>query len=85
MLIQPQCFPAASPHVKDSDESILKSIQEYFNRVFHPSATYTIGRADDKDAVVDSKARVIGVKQLRVVDASAFSVVASWSSSGDCL
>jgi choline dehydrogenase len=71
VLIQ-QYFPAASLHVKDSHESILKSIQENFNTVFHPSATCAMGRADDKDAVVDSKARVIGVKRLRVVDASAF-------------
>ena len=31
-----------------------------------------MGRVDDPNAVVDSKARVIGVSNLRVVDASAF-------------
>ena len=31
-----------------------------------------MGRVDDPMAVVDSKARVIGVNNLRVVDASAF-------------
>ena len=31
-----------------------------------------MGKADDPMAVVDSKARVLGVQGLRVVDASAF-------------
>ena len=31
-----------------------------------------MGRAEDSNAVVDSRARVIGTQRLRVVDASAF-------------
>lgn len=31
-----------------------------------------MGRTNDVNAVVDTKARVIGVKNLRVIDASAF-------------
>ena len=34
-----------------------------------------MGRSDDPNAVVDSKARVIGVNRLRVVDASAFALL----------
>ena len=34
-----------------------------------------MGRADVPNAVVDSKARVIGVQNLRVVDASAFAIL----------
>jgi choline dehydrogenase-like flavoprotein len=34
-----------------------------------------MGRADDPDAVVDSKAKVIGVTGRRVVDASAFALL----------
>jgi choline dehydrogenase len=41
----------------------------------HPTSTCAIGAADDKWAVLDSKFRVHGIKNLRVVDASAFPVV----------
>ncbi|KAH8885554.1 alcohol oxidase, partial [Thozetella sp. PMI_491] len=41
----------------------------------HATSTCAIGGDDDKMAVLDSKFRVRGVKNLRVVDASAFPVV----------
>jgi choline dehydrogenase-like flavoprotein len=34
-----------------------------------------MGRTDDPTAVVDNKARVIGVQGLRVVDASSFALL----------
>ena len=34
-----------------------------------------MGRVEDVNAVVDSKARVIGVQNLRVVDASSFPIL----------
>lgn len=38
----------------------------------HASCTNPMGRADDANAVVDSNFRVIGTKNLRIVDASVF-------------
>jgi choline dehydrogenase len=38
----------------------------------HASCSNPMGRADDKKAVVDSNFRVIGTKNLRIVDASVF-------------
>ena len=38
----------------------------------HASCSCKVGKADDPDAVVDSRFRVIGTKNLRIVDASVF-------------
>lgn len=40
--------------------------------VYHPVGTAKMGTDTDKDAVVDSKLRVKGIKGLRVIDASIF-------------
>lgn len=58
-----------------SDEDILKTIQDTLMTVYHASCTARMGRVDDPTAVVDSSARVIGVKGLRVVDASSFALL----------
>jgi choline dehydrogenase len=71
ILIGPEYFPAPELRV-DTDEKILDFIGESFNTAFHASSTCTMGRAGDRDAVVDSRAKVFGVQNLRVVDASAF-------------
>ena len=69
VLIGPEYFPGPSVQ---TDAEILQTIRESLNTVFHAAATCAMGRTNDTNAVVDSKARVIGVKNLRVVDASAF-------------
>lgn len=56
----------------ETDEEIKAFIREGFNTIFHGSCTCAMGKTSDPNAVVDSEARVIGVKGLRVVDASAF-------------
>jgi 5-(hydroxymethyl)furfural/furfural oxidase len=38
----------------------------------HPTGTCRLGSPDDRNAVVDSRCRVIGVRDLRVVDTSIF-------------
>jgi choline dehydrogenase-like flavoprotein len=55
-----------------SDADIKAWLQKAANTIYHASSTNKMGRADDKLAVVDSEAKVIGVQGLRVVDASAF-------------
>ena len=69
VLIGPEYFPG--PSVK-TDAELLHLIRQSLNTVFHAAATCSMGKTSDPKAVVDSKARVIGVKSLRVVDASAF-------------
>ena len=55
-----------------SDKDILTYIQKSFMTIYHAAATCKMGNATDPMAVVDSRARVYGVQNLRVVDASAF-------------
>ena len=69
VLIGPEYFPGANV---TTDEEILHLIRQSITTINHPACTCAMGRRDDKNAVVDSKARVIGVQGLRVVDASAF-------------
>lgn len=59
------------PNVR-SDEQIVEFMRESAFTLYHASATCKMGRRDDAMAVVDSKAKVFGVRGLRVVDASAF-------------
>ena len=55
-----------------TDEEILSFIRRSGSQIYHASATCAMGKAGDAGAVVDSRARVFGVRGLRVVDASAF-------------
>ncbi|MCX7564810.1 choline dehydrogenase [Sulfitobacter sp. F26169L] len=55
-----------------SDAEIDAFVREHAESAYHPCGTCKMGRADDKDAVVDSHGRVIGVEGLRVVDSSVF-------------
>jgi choline dehydrogenase len=65
-------FPGPSVQ---TDAQILSTIRNTLHTVWHASCTCKMGRNDDPDAVVDSKARVIGVSGLRVVDASSFALL----------
>lgn len=55
-----------------SDKDILIYIQKSLMTIYHASSTCKMGLENDPMAVIDSRARVYGVKGLRVVDASSF-------------
>lgn len=74
ILIGPEYFPGAALGV-NTDQQILKFISQSFSTVFHASCTCKMGKSTDEKAVVDSNAKVFGVKGLRVVDASAFALL----------
>ncbi|QDS75323.1 hypothetical protein FKW77_001781 [Venturia effusa] len=69
LTIGPEYLPG--PSVK-TDAQILDFIRESTIELHHAAATCKMGQVNDMLAVVDSRARVIGVQGLRVVDASAF-------------
>ena len=68
-VIGPEYYPG--PQVQ-TDEQILETIRGSLQTVWHASCTCQMGVESDAMAVVDSNARVFGVKGVRVVDASAF-------------
>lgn len=55
-----------------TDAEIEVFLRRTARTVYHASCTCKMGKLSDPMAVVDSQARVIGVQNLRVVDASAF-------------
>lgn len=55
-----------------SDEELNAVIAEHAESAYHPCGTCRMGSADDKMAVVDPQARVIGIEGLRVADSSIF-------------
>lgn len=65
----PEAFPGANV---TSDGDILAAIQSSAQTIWHACGTNKMGKEGDKMAVVDSRARVMGINRLRVVDASAF-------------
>ncbi|GME32268.1 GMC oxidoreductase [Neofusicoccum parvum] len=69
VLIGPEYFPGEAVQ---TDDEILEVIRKTVSTVYHAACTCAMGRANDTNAVVDTKARVFGVEGLRVVDASSF-------------
>jgi choline dehydrogenase len=55
-----------------TDSQIKQIIAESMTTVYHAAATCKMGLKNDSMAVLDSEARVYGVQNLRVVDASSF-------------
>lgn len=68
MIIGGEAFPGRNT----TDADLLNIIQQTASSIYHAAATCAMGNSIDPMPVVDSKARVIGVSGLRVVDASAF-------------
>jgi choline dehydrogenase len=60
-----------------SDAELVTAAGDVGTTIFHPVGTCRMGRADDDDAVVDSRLRVRGVARLRVIDASIMPTITS--------
>lgn len=64
------------------DAALLAWLASRASPVFHPAGTCKMGQTDDSDTVVDSDCRVVGVPNLRVIDASIMPVIPT---AGTCL
>ncbi|MYM85855.1 choline dehydrogenase [Rugamonas sp. FT82W] len=60
-----------------TEEELAAAAGAIGTTIFHPVGTCKMGRVDDRSAVVDSALRVIGVKGLRVIDASVMPFITS--------
>ena len=75
---------AFAPYVKheiqpgaavQSDDELDAFIREHAESAYHPCGTCRMGRRDDRMAVVDPTAKVIGLDGLRVADSSIFPLI----------
>src|SRR3546814_1821034 len=55
-----------------TDDEGLANLVRAMTLTAHPVGTCRLGSAEDSDAVVDNRGRVIGVEGLRIADASIF-------------
>lgn len=65
-----------------TDEEIDSFVREMGDSAYHPSCTCKMGHSNDILSVVDSEARVKGIENLRIVDASIMPSVVSGNLNG---
>jgi choline dehydrogenase len=70
-LIRTEYWPGYDLVLDDDDVAIRNYVIQQVMPILEATATCAMGLANDTKAVVDSRAKVIGVNGLRVVDASA--------------
>ena len=68
-----------------SDEDLWRLAGDIGTTIFHPVGTCRMGRADDHDAVLDSRLQVRGVRGLVVADASAMPTITSGNTNSPTL
>jgi choline dehydrogenase-like flavoprotein len=66
------------PRVRNDDEAaLMKAAGDVGTTIFHPVGTAKMGREGDPLAVVDARLKVMGLENLRVVDASIMPTITS--------
>src|SRR5687767_8820469 len=68
--LQHTLFPGCEHHPPRSDAYLECYLRHYPLTMYHPTCTCPMGRPDSPHAVLDSELRVLGIKRLRVIDAS---------------
>ena len=61
----------------DDEAALAKAAGDIGTTIFHPVGTAKMGRTDDPMAVVDERLRVIGLDNVRVIDASVMPTITS--------
>lgn len=68
-----------------SNEELSHAAGDIASTIFHPVGTTRMGRADDRDAVVDGRLRVRGIRGLRVADAGIMPTITSGNTNSPTL
>ncbi|SAL41104.1 GMC oxidoreductase [Caballeronia arvi] len=68
-----------------TQEELVEAASKVGTTIFHPVGTCRMGTDNDPGAVVDSRLRVIGVRGLRVVDASVMPTITSGNTNSPTL
>lgn len=77
-IVKEEIYPGVKEVPLDaSDDKIKDFIARKCQTMYHPCSTCKMGKKDDKGAVVDTRMNVMGVNNLRVIDASVFPVLIS--------
>ncbi|CAH2013120.1 unnamed protein product [Acanthoscelides obtectus] len=63
-------IPGCEQHTFNSDDYWECSLRSLIGSLYHQVSTCKMGPPEDKEAVVDSRLRVYGIKSLRVIDTS---------------
>ncbi len=61
----------------DDDAALAKAAGDIGTTIFHPVGTAKMGRKDDVMTVVDERLRLIGIENVRVIDASVMPTITS--------
>ena len=61
----------------ETEEYLICTIKALAQTLYHPVGTCKMGPSNDKEAVVDSRLKVYGIKGLRVIDASIMPTIVS--------
>lgn len=69
----------------ESDEALAQAAGQIGTTIFHPVGTCRMGPAGDRDAVVDARLRVHGVRGLRIADASVMPTITSGNTNSPTL
>ena len=76
---------ACTQHIWGTDEYFACVIMGYTGTIYHPAGTCKMGPIHDKDAVVDARLRVHGVRSLRVADASIMPNIVRGNTNAPCM
>jgi choline dehydrogenase len=90
IVAQPALAPFHPREVKpglqyETDDELARLAGDIGTTIFHPVGTCRMGRADEADAVLDSRLRVRGIAGLRVADASVMPDITSGNTNSPTL